>query len=248
VATGTDSRPIWAIPPPAERKPRYTRSQIAETALHIADQEGFDAVTMKRIAAELGAATMTVYYYVRNKNDILALMHDAIVGDLLIPDGELPADWRDAIAVVARRTRQVLIAHPWSMSSLTQAQMGPNAMRHMEQSLAAVAGTGLPAQARLEIIVTVDDLVFGNVLRSVESLTRAAAAAANPDLVTAGMEYGLALLEAGDFPQLTAMYTESIRQADQPTGPPMTEAALASEFERGLNSLLDGIAARMNVT
>jgi AcrR family transcriptional regulator len=247
MAIGTDSRPIWAVPQPAERKPRYTREQIAGTALRVADQEGFDAVTMKRIAAELGAATMTVYYYVRNKNDIVALMHDAIVGDILIPDGELPTDWRAAIAAVARRTRQVLITHPWSMSSLTEAQMGPNAMRHMEQSLAAVAGTGLPAQARFEIIATVDDLVFGNVLRSVESMTRAAAAAANPDLVTAGMEYGRGLLESGEFPQLTAMYTESIRQPDQAAGPPMTEDALASEFERALASLLDGIAARMDL-
>ena len=247
MAIGTDSRPIWAVPQPAERKPRYTREQIAGTALRVADQEGFHAVTMKRIAAELGAATMTVYYYVRNKNDIVALMHDAIVGDFLIPDGELPADWRAAIATVARRTRQVLITHPWSMSSLTEAQMGPNAMRHIEQSLAAVAGTGLPAQARFEIIATVDDLVFGNVLRTVESMTRVAAAAANPDLVTAGMEYGRGLLESGEFPQLTAMYEESLRQPDQAAGPPMTEDALASEFERALASLLDGIAARMNL-
>jgi AcrR family transcriptional regulator len=247
MATGTDNRPIWAVPQPAERKPRYTREQIAGTALRIADQEGFDAVTMKRIAAELGAATMTVYYYVRNKNDIVALMHDAIMGDCLIPDSELPADWRAAIVAVARRTRQVLIAHPWSMSSMTEAQFGPNAMRHLEQCLAALAGLGLPAQARLEIITTVDDLVFGNVLRSVESLTRAAAAEADPDLVTAGMEYGRSLLESGEFPQLTAMYTESIREPDQAAGPAMTEDALASEFERALASLLDGIAARMEL-
>jgi AcrR family transcriptional regulator len=247
MATGTDSRPIWAVPQPAERKPRYTREQIAGTALRVADQEGFHAVTMKRIAAELGAATMTVYYYVRNKNDIVALMHDAIVGDFLIPDGELPADWRAAIAAVARRTRQVLITHPWSMSSLTEAQMGPNAMRHMEQSLAAVAGTGLPAQARFEIIATVDDLVFGNVLRSVESMTRMALAEANPDLATGGMEYGLALLRSGDFPQLTAMYEESLREPERAAVPTMTEDALASEFERGLASLLDGIATRMNL-
>jgi AcrR family transcriptional regulator len=243
MATGTDSRPIWAVPQPAERKPRYTRSQIAEAALRIADQEGFDEVTMKRIAAELGAATMTVYYYVRNKTDIVALMHDAIVGESLIPDGDLPADWRDAISAIARRTREVLITHPWSMSSLNDAQMGPNAMRHFEQSLAAVAGTGLPARDRLEIITTVDDLVFGNVLRSVESLTRAGIAEADPAMVSAAMEYGLGLLRSGEFPELTAMYTQSAGQA----GPPMTEDALADEFERGLASLLDGIAKRLNL-
>src|SRR5271170_2989551 len=147
-----DNRPIWALPQPADRKPRYTREQIADAALRIADTEGFDAVTMKRIAAELGAGTMTVYYYVRNKTDIVALMQDAILADVLIPGSELPAGWRAAVAAIARRTRQVLMAHPWSLTSFNDAQFGPNAMRHLEQSLTAVAGTGLPVPARFELI------------------------------------------------------------------------------------------------
>ena len=67
VATEKDRRPIWALAAPGDRKPRYTREQIADAALRIADTDGFDAVTMKRIAAELGASTMTLYYYVRDK-------------------------------------------------------------------------------------------------------------------------------------------------------------------------------------
>ena len=130
MATEHDTDPIWAVPPPAERKPRYTREQIAGVALRIADTEGFDAVTMKRIAAELGAGTMTVYYYVRNKTDIVALMQDAILAGVLIPGPELPAGWRAAMAAIARRTRQVLMAHPWSLTSFNDAQFGPNAMRH----------------------------------------------------------------------------------------------------------------------
>ncbi len=69
MATGKDHRPIWALAAPADRKPRYSCEQIADVALRIADADGFEAVTMKRIAAELGAATMTLYYYVRNKSD-----------------------------------------------------------------------------------------------------------------------------------------------------------------------------------
>ena len=97
---------------------------------------------MKRIATELGAGTMTVYYYVRNKTDVVALMHDAILAGVLIPGPELPGGWRDAIAAIARRTRQVLVAHPWSLASLGDAQFGPNALRHLEQSLAAVPAPG----------------------------------------------------------------------------------------------------------
>jgi len=247
MATENDHRPIWALPQPAGRKPRYTREQIAGTALRIADADGFDAVTMKRIAAELGAATMTLYYYVRNKTDIVALMQDAILAGVLVPDGELRGGWRDAITAIARRTRDVLLAHPWSLASLNDAQFGPNALRHFEQSLAAVAGTGLPAAARFELIAAIDDYVSGNALHAVESLTRARAAEAAPGMAAAAVAYGIAQLQTGDFPQLSAIYAETA-QTGQPAGPPMTEAALTSQFERGLAALLDGLAARMNIT
>jgi AcrR family transcriptional regulator len=249
VATEHDHRPIWALPQPAGRKPRYTREQIAGAALRLADQEGFSAVTMKRIAAELGAATMTLYYYVRNKSDIVALMQDAILADILVPDECLRGTWREAITAITRRTRDVLMAHPWSLASLNDAQFGPNAIRHFEQSLAAVAGTGLPAPARFELIAAIDDYVSGNALHAVESLARARIAEENPAMVAAAVAYGTALVRAGDFPQLTAIYAESTStQADEPAGPPMTEAALTSQFERGLQALLDGLAARMNIT
>jgi AcrR family transcriptional regulator len=246
VASGYDKRPIWARPQPAERKPRYTREQIAAAALRIADTEGFDAVTMKRIAAELGAGTMTLYYYVRTKSDVVALMQDAILADMLIPDADLPASWRAAIAAVARRTREVLMAHPWSLVSLNDAQFGPNAMRHFEQSLAAVASTELAAPDKFALLAAVDDYVFGNALHAVESLTRAEAAAADPDMVSAAMAFGLALLKTGDFPQMSALYSESAgAQNGEPVGPPMTQATLTAQFERGLDALLDGIAARI---
>jgi len=94
----------------------------------------------------------------------------------------------------------------------------------------------------------VDDLVFGNALRSAESLSRAAAAAATTAAI---LEYGVARLRAGQFPELSAMYADSgARTADQLNqtgGPPMTRVALAEEFERGLSSLLDGIAAQLNL-
>jgi len=248
MATGNDSRPIWAVPEPADRKPRYTREQIAAAALRIADTEGFDAVTMQRIAAEVGAGTMTLYYYVRTKADVVALMQDAILADILLPDDELPADWRAALTAVARRSRQVLMTHPWSLTSLDEAQFGPNAMRHFEQSLAATTGAGLSAAARLELIAAVDDYVAGNALHGVEALTRARIAQQDPDMVAAAIEYGLALTDSGDFPQLRALYAASTsgQGAEQAT-PPMTEEALDSQFERGLQALLSGLALQMNI-
>jgi AcrR family transcriptional regulator len=198
---------------------------------------------MKRIAAELGAATMTLYYYVRNKSDIVALMQDAILADVLVPDECLRGTWREAITAITRRTRDVLMAHPWSLTSLNDAQFGPNGMRHFEQSLAAVAGTGLGVPSRFELIAAIDDYVSGNALHAVESLTRARAADADPAMVAAAVAFGVAQLQTGDFPQLSAIYAESAQ-----AGPPMTEAALTEQFERGLAALLDGLAARMKIS
>jgi AcrR family transcriptional regulator len=247
VATEHDHRPIWALPQPADRKPRFSREQIAHAALRIADQEGFDAVTMKRIAVELGAATMTLYYYVRNKADVVALMQDAILADILVPDGCLRGGWRDAVTAIAMRTREVLMAHTWSLSALNEAQFGPNAMRHFEQSLAAVAGTGLALPARFELIAAVDDYVSGNALHAVESLARAKIAEEDPEMVAAAVAYGIARLQSGDFPQLSAIAAASAQTAEPP-GPPMTEVALTSQFQRGLQALLDGLTARMNIS
>ena len=155
-----DTTLIWLRPEPSGRKPRYTRAEIASTALGIADAEGFAAVTMKRIAAELGAGTMTLYYYVRNKADIVALMQDAIFEDVLVPAAEFPSGWRDAVALIARRTRDALVGHPWAVSSLNQAQFGPNAVRHYEQSLAALATTTLSyPQKTEEVTAILDDYV-----------------------------------------------------------------------------------------
>src|SRR5262244_701385 len=123
------SGPIWARPEPGGRRPRFTRQQIAAVALAIADAEGFDAVSMRRIAAELGAGTMTLYYYVRTKDELIALMDDAIMGEILIPEDEIPEGWREGMAEIARRSHAIFVRHPWSLESLRNAEGGPNALR-----------------------------------------------------------------------------------------------------------------------
>lgn len=241
---------IWLRPQPNERKPRLSREQITAAVLKIADSEGFEAVTMKRVASQLGCATMTLYYYVRNKADIVALMHDAILAEILIPDEQLPQNWREAVAAIARRTRDVLLAHPWSLISLNDAQMGPNAMRHVEQSLAALDGLDLDPHEKLALWGIVDNYVFGNALHTIESLHRAAAAKSNPKFGIEALEFGRQLLATGQFPRLNALYQKQpapVQSAqDNRENTPLTKV-IAAQFERGLNSLLDGLARRIKL-
>ena len=159
---------IWDRPEPGARRPRHTREQIAAAALAIADREGFEAVSMRRVAREVGAGTMTLYHYVRTKADLVDLMDDAIMGEVLIPDGELPATWRAAMRAIACSSYAAFLRHPWALQAMTGSRGGPNGMRHFEQSLAAVASLALPARAKLELMGIVDDYVFGFIFRTAE--------------------------------------------------------------------------------
>src|SRR4051794_27652562 len=104
--------PVWSRLPP-ERPPRLTREVIVEAGLRLADAEGLDAVSIRRVAAVLDARPMTLYSHIDRKEDLLDLMFDRLAGTVL--EGEpLPSGWRDALVVIASRKRRVCLAHPWA--------------------------------------------------------------------------------------------------------------------------------------
>jgi AcrR family transcriptional regulator len=236
------SQPIWARPEPGVRKPRFSRERIAAAALAIADAEGFEAVSIRRVAAELGAGTMSLYRYISAKSDLVALMDDAIMGESLIPDGTLPADWREAVATIARATRTALLRHPWAVQALQgrgaagqDGSFGPNGLRHFEQALAAVATAPLDTAARLDLLAVVDDYVFGHVLRAGELDARAADADPGRGATITGYIEGQ--LGTGQFPRLSELARDPAARANADPG------LLGQRFERGLRALLDGATA-----
>jgi AcrR family transcriptional regulator len=229
--------PIWARPEPAARQPRISRQQIAAAALAIADAEGFEAVSMRRIARLLGTGTMSLYRYIETKDELLALVSDALTGEALV-SGELPPDWRDALALVARQTRRAYLARPWaihfiqSAAAIGAAMTGPNWLRHVEQSLAALAGAPLEPREKLDLLAITDDYVFGHLLRAARI-----SQAPGPDEDAPLREFPGGQLASGAFPQLTAIGEADLAAAGDP-------GQLDERFERGLGLLLDGIAAR----
>jgi len=235
-----DAGPIWARPEPGARRPRHTRDEIAAAALAIADREGFDAVSMRRLARELGAGTMSLYHYLRTKDDLIALMDDALMGELLVPDDELPAGWREALTAIALRTRDAWARHPWAIEAMRGVGMGPNGMKHVEQSLAAVASTGLDPVDQLRAIGMVDDYVIGYCMRdgvvrtAVDGSTGAVSGALDPLL-----DYVAERLETGEYPYTKALVgDDDMREA---WGRFADQAFAADRFEEGLTRLLDGI-------
>jgi AcrR family transcriptional regulator len=227
------SQPIWERPAPATRQPRFSRAQIANAALRIADADGFEAVSMRRIAAMLGSGTMSLYRYLETKAELLDLMDDALLGETLVP-GDLPADWRDALALIARQTRRVYLRHPWAVQALQgrsaaeRTLAGPNALRHFEQCLAALDSAPLAAQAKLDLLAIVDDYVIGHLLRAAEVTGR------GPGGVPA--EIVEAQQHRGEYPHLDAL-------TDDPGIHRLADAShLEDRFELGLRLLIDGMS------
>ena len=230
--------PIWARPEPGARRARLTREQIAETALAIADSEGIDAVSMRRVATELGAGTMTLYHYVSTKDELLALMDNAIMGELIVPDEVLSSTWREALSEIANHSRAAFERHPWLIEGgLGDAQIGPNGIRHIEQSIAAVAGIETDFATRMEIIHLIDEYVFGYAMH------RRAPGPKDPAAQEDWRKRAFAFIDEevarGDFPHLS----ELLADGGMAELWAQFEASASDEqrFERGLRRLLDGI-------
>jgi AcrR family transcriptional regulator len=233
--------PIWARAEPGTRKPRYTREQIAAAALAVADNEGIDAVSMRRVAQELGAGTMTLYHYVRTKSDLLDLMDDSIMAEVLVPDDELSSNWREALTAIAKRSQAAFTRHPWALLGLRGARGGPNGMKHFEQTLAAVSGLDLPFDQKLEVALVVDDYVFGHVLRFEQD----GPGHDDEDERLATITYLGTLLGTGDYPHTRELFDEH----DVGSGIEMMIGAFRNpdRFERGLERLMDGIELSLAV-
>jgi AcrR family transcriptional regulator len=225
--------PIWVRPEPGTRRPRWTREQIAAAALAIADAEGFGAVSMRRIARQLRSGTMSLYHYLETKRDLIDLMDDAIMGETLVPEGEMPSDWRGALAAIARHTCRALLSHPWAIGALQGASFGPNGLRHIAQSTHAVSATGLDQAGQIELLALVDDYVFGYVLRLAE--TKAARPMVDEAAV---LDWVRDEVATGAYPGLD----ESAVPSDAPAAWSEIAARLTDEarFERGLQAVLEG--------
>jgi AcrR family transcriptional regulator len=223
--------PIWARPEPPGRGPRaaLSRKQIVDVALLIADEEGLEAVSMRRLARELRAGAMSIYHYFQSRDELLDLMGDTVAAEMLVDT--VPDDWREALRAIAHRSRAAFLNHPWLLTTLQERpRVSPNLMRHIEQSSQAVATLG---EQGTGIVLAVDDYMIGYTLREL--------AAGEPEDRAKGVAkrfreeshqpYVRYLLESGEFPMLSHFLT-------------MDGEPPRSSFDDGLNWLLDGFAIR----
>jgi len=130
-----------------ERQP-LDRGAIVARAVAFADERGTDALSMRKVAAELGYEVMSLYNHVANKDEMLSLMVDAVAAE--VPAPSLDDDPIVAVRTFAIDTRAALVRHPWAASLWSRHLPGPARIQHMEYLLAALAATDMtPADAHL---------------------------------------------------------------------------------------------------
>ncbi|MFF1276893.1 TetR/AcrR family transcriptional regulator C-terminal domain-containing protein [Streptomyces marokkonensis] len=226
---------IWARPERTGRGPRpaYTRADIAAAAVRIADAEGLDAVSMRRVAAELGCGTMSLYNYVPRKEDLYELMVDAAGGEheLWEPSG----DWRADMLRVAHQTRALMHRHPWLPRLMSPVYgFSPNALRYLEHCLACLDPLPEPYGTKLELIAMLNGIVTTYVTNELATDERTRSLPWSQERENAmRIAYLGGRIATGEYPRMAAAFAEDAGPID-----------LEAVFERALGRMLDGFGPR----
>ncbi|GCD95063.1 TetR/AcrR family transcriptional regulator [Embleya hyalina] len=239
---GASRTSLWerlATPAPAARTV-LTPERIAEVAVGIADAEGIEAVTMRRLATELGVAPMAAYRYVSGKDDLLELMVDRAYGELAAP--EPGAGWRETLRGLAVRTRELVLRHPWLVqlpSGRAAVAPTPNRVALAEWGMRALAEAGLSADETMAAVDTVGSYVQGRTAAEVATrhLMAAQGAPGDADALRTSMAPEMTwLIRTGRYPAFHH-YIGTARHKDDPQW----------QFETGLDCILDGLATRLHI-
>src|SRR5258707_14845870 len=147
--------------PPTHSRAPLTRSRIAEAALAIVDRDGLDALSMRRLGAELGVEGMAIYRHFPNKAAVLAGVVDALLAELVIPPPS-HVRWQAVFREVSRAYRALLLRHPHAIPLLAALPLtDPAAARAAGGVMALLREAGFDAQSALKTLATITSYVVG---------------------------------------------------------------------------------------
>ena len=148
------------------RKP-LSRERVLETAVALADQRGAEALTMRKLAAELGVEAMSLYNHVENKNDLLDGMINLVFGEIEVPPPG--GDWKSELRTRATSTRTALNRHRWAIGEMEgRTDIGPENMRVHEGVLACLRDAGFTVEMTIHAYSVQDAYIYGFVLQETD--------------------------------------------------------------------------------
>ena len=232
---------------PGRSRERTTVDEIVATAVRIIDEDGLDGLTIRRLASELGVAAMTVYSYVRSKDDLLDLVVDGVAGAIALPPGE--GDWRRRAEALAHSLRTALITHPDGARLISERPIqSPNAFRIFDAGLGIFRDAGFPDEQAADAYFAFGNYVMGSVAQDTVGVRLAQRPASGGAPTRGAAAAYVQQLPADQFPNIRALAPFIYGPAEPAAEPdPGSQAEASSRrFDFGLESLLDGLAARLD--
>ncbi|MCY1044933.1 TetR/AcrR family transcriptional regulator C-terminal domain-containing protein [Corallococcus sp. bb12-1] len=230
----SDSVLVWERPEPSSRPGpgALSRARIVRAALKLAGAGGLASVSLRKVAAALKVRPTRLHRYLSTQEELLNLMVDAVYGEL-VSEGPIRGEWREALRSIAHRTRQAAAKHPWLIDLPVGPSSGsPNVLAHIEASLAALSDTpgfGDDIDAVLNAVGTVNAYVVG----ALQSEANERASLESREWQNTVGPYLHRMLATGRFPTLTRASRDA------------SDTSYEVVFDKGLDCVLDGIAARL---
>jgi AcrR family transcriptional regulator len=217
--------------PRPQRAPRrtLTRDAIVDAAMRVLDAEGLDAVTMRRVGQELGTGGASLYAHVDNKDELVDLVRDRVIGEARVPEPD-PGNWREQVKEVLREFHRVQVAHrDIARASLANIPLTANALEKMDGLLAILRTSGLPDQ----VIAFAADLLglYVTAVAAEDSIYDAKLTPEEQQRYFEQLGAYIHSLPASRFPNMAALATA------------MTTGDSAERFEFGMEVLLRGLEA-----
>ena len=224
--------PTGSAPGPEPREP-LSRERVLRAAVLLADEEGIEALTMRRLGLKLGVEAMSLYNHVASKDDLL----DGVV-DLVVSEIDLPADttyWKAAMRARAVSARAVFSRHPWASAMIdSRESSGPARLRYFDWVLGTLRRAGFTLEQAARAFSVLDSYIYGFGRQQLGS------SSAGSDITPEEMaEAFLGAIPADDYPYLRELVVEHAMKAGYDE---------SADFAFGLDLILDGLQRLLDRT
>lgn len=232
---GSDaSLSVWERAEPSARPTPslLSRDMIVRAAMTVADRENLEAVSVRRIAAELNSGPMRLYRYLSSKEELLDLMIDAAYGEM-VAAGTIDGDWRAVLETVAERLRAACRDHRWLADLIGgRPHLGPNALTFLEHAYAALRKE--PRFGDINLAMEAMGILNAYLVGAIRGERgRMAGDLSDADWRDRWWPYLERQIRTGRFPELAAIVAHA------------ADITPAAQFRNGLDAVLDGIEARI---
>jgi AcrR family transcriptional regulator len=212
----------------SKRRPPLSRERVLAAAIDLADKDGIDRLTMRKLGQALGVEAMSLYNHVANKEDLLDGLIDLVFAEVPLP--AIGTAWKEAMRSRGVALREALSRHRWAIGLMeSRTSPGPATLRHHDAVLGSLFDAGFSMELTAHAYAALDSYIYGFALQE-RSLPMEGA-----DETAALAEVMLAQFPSDQFPHLAAFTTGHVLTPGYD---------FATEFEFGLDLILDALEAR----